>query len=420
MISPILSQDQIHRVHAAATVLGVTLDDLVCELSPAIRLALPSAGSPSVRLLAGLDDLNRMVLQDGSLPIRSVLTTARAVAGPRAEAVVFQDALNHINEHYPDCASQRLDLASQGTIPAFLTALRHARGRPLLALLLLFIIASALFLVSQRPHATIDQEQAQGPRCPTGRQLYEGACVADKMVDLVVCLKANKALTALKLAQEAILAQGVNLDGAKDEDIRATLGNSFLALAQEEAAALRTFCQRAADAANVEIPRSPTDDRRDARLPPKGASTAITTQVALSPDPNCSFSVDGNPIPRSSFITFAQMIPGKHRVTCRWADGVEQTQSIQVEPPDSFRRHWFRFRREGTGTMLIRAPAPGCNFKIDGSFVTEGTSASLSLPSGTYLVACKRIGDTTGRHLLTPLSQFADIFPSRTTTVNFE
>jgi hypothetical protein len=95
MATPSLPNVVILRIHDAAISAGLASSQpaLCSGLDPRLVASLPHEGSPGTRLLATLDLLNTTRLTNDSVPLRTWLNNAIAIAGGKVEQRVFEQAL---------------------------------------------------------------------------------------------------------------------------------------------------------------------------------------------------------------------------------------------------------------------------------------------------------------------------------------
>jgi hypothetical protein len=119
------------------------------------------------------------------------------------------------------------------------------------------VVALAVGLVGWRllgPGSTANAIQAEVySGCPAGRQKYEGACVADKMVDLLVCLKQSGATGALGRAEEVVRARPPDGTDPADARVSREVSASFAGLSEDERRRIVELCKEAADRAGVTV-----------------------------------------------------------------------------------------------------------------------------------------------------------------------
>jgi hypothetical protein len=95
MATPSLPNDVILQIHAAAISAGLASSQtaLLSGLDARLVAGLPHEGPPGERLLATLHALNQARLTNGSIPLRTWLTNAVAIAGGKVETNVFEQAI---------------------------------------------------------------------------------------------------------------------------------------------------------------------------------------------------------------------------------------------------------------------------------------------------------------------------------------
>jgi Effector-associated domain 5/NACHT domain len=101
---PILSHDDIVRVHIAAVEAGLPLSRiaLVAGLPPGLAGSIPIATDHNSQLLVDLHHLNEIEqLSDGGVPLRVWLSNAFVLSRHREESKIFRDALASIDQPSP-------------------------------------------------------------------------------------------------------------------------------------------------------------------------------------------------------------------------------------------------------------------------------------------------------------------------------
>jgi Effector-associated domain 5/Effector-associated domain 1 len=94
-----LPHEDITALHDAAMDTGLTASrtSLLGGLDASFKAGLPTHPSPAAQLLSDLHALNDTeALADGTVPLRTWLTNARALTSSRRESAVFQYALDQI------------------------------------------------------------------------------------------------------------------------------------------------------------------------------------------------------------------------------------------------------------------------------------------------------------------------------------
>src|SRR5262249_34249701 len=97
MAEPLLSQSEMHALHAALVDAGLATADgiaaLLAELPLGYATTLPSSRAASERLVQVLAALNRDRLSSGEFPLRIVLQTAVVLSGERESKQLFKGLL---------------------------------------------------------------------------------------------------------------------------------------------------------------------------------------------------------------------------------------------------------------------------------------------------------------------------------------
>lgn len=96
---PALAQETLSQVYQAAARLGVGRHTLLAGLPPALMATLPLAASRAAEILVDLQTLNRTPpLADGTVPLLTWLSNARALSAGRPEAEVFRKAQEELRK----------------------------------------------------------------------------------------------------------------------------------------------------------------------------------------------------------------------------------------------------------------------------------------------------------------------------------
>lgn len=83
--------------------------------------------------------------------------------------------------------------------------------------------------------------------------MYEGACVADKMVDLLVCLKQSGATGALSRAEAVVRERPPNGTDQADSRVSREVSMKLAELSADERRLILQLCKEAADQAGVKV-----------------------------------------------------------------------------------------------------------------------------------------------------------------------
>lgn len=119
------------------------------------------------------------------------------------------------------------------------------------SLLLLGIIALALHFSPISPIAHPASDHA--PECGANRQLYEGVCLSNKMVNFLACLTHSGAKLALVETSAAAKAHGVNDNGLADAQVGADIGHRYAGLPESEVRLVVQFCRDIAEEAGITV-----------------------------------------------------------------------------------------------------------------------------------------------------------------------
>ncbi|MBK8251039.1 MAG: TIR domain-containing protein [Polyangiaceae bacterium] len=87
--------------------------------------------------------------------------------------------------------------------------------------------------------------------CAPDRQLYDGVCVSNRMVDYLECLRNCGAINALHEATAAAQKHGTNASGNADSAVLSDVGSSFRTLSEAERRHIIDSCKEAARSAGL-------------------------------------------------------------------------------------------------------------------------------------------------------------------------
>lgn len=126
---------------------------------------------------------------------------------------------------------------------------RHQRIMVFSVISLFLLALLALIGIMQPRQPTIGA--ADDVQCPVGRQRYHRHCVANKMVDFLVCLETNGAMIGLRVAHDALDKAGDNEQG--EQELQTRMSKELTNLPAPEYRLIWEFCAAAARDAGLTL-----------------------------------------------------------------------------------------------------------------------------------------------------------------------
>jgi len=368
----LLSSDALREIHDAAIRRGLDRDTLLEAVAPDLKANIPARPTKIEQILTDLAYLNNVgQLQDGSAPLALWLDNAISICPrvpDRAIFVRWREAMGR------EGATASTGLASLKQRSASVRLAALAAG-------LLLLSAAAIYLATSAGTRAAPDEKGMLP-CEPGRQLYQGRCVSNQMIDFVVCLEANDVTSVLKAAQDAVRDLPENLDGDRDDQrLRESVEGAMQRAPAPELEIILKYCKDVAERAKIHLPDPP---------PPV---LEIATVSLRAPDPGCTFRVNGHVVGTGPSVTVNLMTRSTQQIQCSWLDGSLPTLLAFNVGPDA--NQTFSFPPNERSVIVMSAESPGCRFWIDGKALGQGTAYTWTGPSGHHSLRCDWVGADT-------------------------
>lgn len=275
-----------------------------------------------------------------------------------------------------------------------------------------------------RRDATTPMMDSDAAYCGPGRQRYEGACVSNKMVDFVICLRENATILALARTNAAIRrrAQSNDVDNDGAAHLRDDVQETLRVLPPEELESVMRHCHETAGAAGLLLVTTAPTATVTATVAVRGAPTCrkggercddseqccskeCTYVHTTAPyayracEPHESRKDVGVPATATAGTTECECSPGD--LMCKMqcaATGVSSpTATSTLSPPPNLSQPSQPSQPPDpkNGTLIAVLVGGTCAFSINDIPKGSGSSIKLQLLPGAYAVSCRLPSGTT-------------------------